>query len=93
MVPTLQRWPAGDPLKVILVLAGLQQAEYPKILCVWAAIYKNQQVILREVDDLGIPRTIVSEILTEDLGMKFLVAKFIQQLQSQEQKDFCAEVP
>lgn len=63
------------------------------IICVWAAIYKNQQVILREVDDLGIPRTIVSDILTEDLGMKFLVAKFIQQFQSQEQKDFCAEVP
>jgi len=38
----------------------------------------------------GIPRTIVSEIFTEDLGKQHVVAKFVQQLLSQEQKEFGA---
>jgi hypothetical protein len=43
-------------------------------------------------DDLGIPQTIASEILTEDLGMKHMAAKFVPRLLSQEQKEFRAEV-
>jgi hypothetical protein len=41
---------------------------------------------------LGIPRTIVSEILMEDLGKKYVAAKFVPQLLSKEQKEFRAEV-
>jgi len=33
-----------------------------------AAINKNRRLTVRELEDLGIPRTIVSQILTEDLG-------------------------
>ena len=36
--------------------------------------------------DLGIPKTTVSEILTQDLGMKHVMAKFVQQLLLPEQK-------
>jgi len=41
---------------------------------------------------LGIPRTVVSEILTEDLGKKRVAAKFVPRLLSLEQKEFRAEV-
>ena len=41
---------------------------------------------------LHIPWTIVSEILMEDLGKKLVVAEFVPQLLSQEQKEFRAEV-
>ena len=37
--------------------------------------------------DLGIPKTTVSEILMQDLGMKRIVAKFIPQLLLPEQKE------
>jgi hypothetical protein len=47
---------------------------------------------VRELEDHRIPRTIVSEILTEDLGMKRVVAKSVPRLLSQQQKEFCAEV-
>jgi hypothetical protein len=48
---------------------------------------------VRELEEaLGIPRTIVSEILTEDLGKKHVVAKFVQRLLPREQKEFHAEV-
>ena len=43
-------------------------------------------------EDLGIPRTVVSEILTEDLGKKRAAAKFVPRLLSLEQKEFRAEV-
>jgi hypothetical protein len=42
--------------------------------------------------DPEIPQTVVSEILTEYLGMNHVVAKFVPWLLSQEQKKFCAEV-
>jgi len=41
---------------------------------------------------LGIPRTIVSEILTEDLGKKHVVAKSVQRFLSQQQKESRVEV-
>jgi hypothetical protein len=44
------------------------------------------------VRDLGIPRTVVSEILTEDLGKKYVEAKFVPRILSKEQKEFHAEV-
>jgi hypothetical protein len=47
---------------------------------------------VRELEDLGIPWTIVSEILTEDLGKKCVAAKFVPWFLSKEQKEFCAEV-
>ena len=37
--------------------------------------------------DLGIPKTTVSEILMQDLGMKCIVAKFIPWLLLPEQKE------
>ena len=41
---------------------------------------------------LGIPKTAVSGILTWDLGMECVVAKFIPQLLLPEQKEHCAAV-
>jgi hypothetical protein len=43
-------------------------------------------------ENLGIPHTVVSEILMEDLGMKHVAAKFVLRLLSQEQREFHAEV-
>jgi hypothetical protein len=44
---------------------------------------------MRELEeDLGIPRTIFSRILTEDLGKKSVAAKFVPRLLSREQKEF-----
>ena len=42
--------------------------------------------------DLGVPKTIVSEILTQDLSMKCIMAKFVLWLLLPEQKDHCAAV-
>ena len=41
---------------------------------------------------LGIPKTTVSEILAQDLGMKFVVAKFVPQLLLLDQKEHRAAV-
>jgi len=58
-----------------------------------AAINKNRQLTVRELEeDLGIPRTIVSQILTEDLGKKHVEAKFVLRPLSREQKEFHAAV-
>jgi len=41
---------------------------------------------VRELEeDLGIPWTIVSEILMEDVGKKYVAAKFVPRLLSKEQ--------
>ena len=37
--------------------------------------------------DLGVPKTIVSEILTQDLSMKCIMAKFVLWLLLPEQKE------
>ena len=43
---------------------------------------------MRELEaDLGIPKSTVPEILTQDLGMKSVVAKFVLQLLLPEQKE------
>ena len=42
--------------------------------------------------DLGIPKTTVSEILTQDLGMQCVVAKFFPRLLLPEQKEHHAAV-
>jgi len=43
-----------------------------------AAINENRRLTVRELEeDLGIPRTTVSQILTEDLGKKRVAAKFL----------------
>ena len=58
-----------------------------------AAINENRRMTVRELEeDLGIPRTIVSRILTEDLGKKRVAAKFVPRLLSREQKEFRAAV-
>ena len=45
------------------------------------AINEFQRLTVREVQaDLGTPKTTVSEILTQNLGMKCVLAKFIPQL-------------
>jgi hypothetical protein len=48
--------------------------------------------VLELEEDLEIPRTLVPEILTEELDMKGVAAEFVLQLLLQEQKEFCAEV-
>ena len=61
--------------------------------CMRAAINENQQLTLRELEEaLGIPWTIVSEILMEDLRKKCVAADFVPRLLSQEQREFRAEV-
>ena len=48
---------------------------------------------MRELEaDLGIPKTTVSEILMQDLGMKHIMAKFVPWLLLVEQKDHRAVV-
>jgi hypothetical protein len=84
---------AENPVKAIHVLEVLRHAEHSKILNTWAAINKNWRLTVRELEeDLVIPWTVVSEILTEEFGMKRVVAKFVLQLLSHEQKEFRAEV-
>lgn len=61
--------------------------------CVWAAINENRRLTVRELEEgQGIPRTSVSAILTEGLGMKRVATKFVPLLLSKEQKEFRAEV-
>ena len=60
---------------------------------VWSQINKDQWLSLQELEaDLGILKTTVSEILTQDLGMKHVVAKFVPQLLLPEQKEYRATV-
>jgi late competence protein required for DNA uptake (superfamily II DNA/RNA helicase) len=57
--------------------------------CIPAAINENQRLAVRELEeDLGIPQTIISEILMEYLGKKRVAAKFVPWLLSQERKEF-----
>ena len=80
-------------MKAIHILEGLQQAELLKMLNTCGLQSENQQLTVQELEEnLGIPRTVVSEIFTEDLGKKRVTAKFVLRLLSQEQKEFCAEV-
>ena len=58
-----------------------------------AVLNKDRQLTMQELEaDLGIPKTTVSEILTRDLGMKHVVAKFVWQLLLPQQKEHCAAV-
>ena len=59
--------------------------------CVLAPMNENRRLTTRELEEaLGIPRTVVSEILTEDLGKKGVAAVFVPRLLSQQQKEFRA---
>ena len=70
------------PLKVIHLLEDLQQAEHLSMLaCVWAAINKVWRLTVWELEvDAGVPKTTVSKSLLQDLGMKYVLAKFVQQI-------------
>ncbi|XP_054431328.1 protein GVQW3-like [Pteronotus mesoamericanus] len=58
-----------------------------------AAISKGRRLTVRELEaDLGIPKTTVSQILTQDLGLKRVVAKFVPRLLLPEQKGHRAAV-
>ena len=60
---------------------------------VQAAINKDQWLTVQELEaDLGILKTTVSKILTQDLGGKHVEAKFILWLLLLEQKEHCAAV-
>ena len=60
---------------------------------VLAVINKDRRLTVRELEaDLGVPRTAMSEILTQGLGMKCVVAKFVPRLLLPEQKEHCAAV-
>ena len=67
-------------MKVIHVLEGLQQAEHLRL-----AVGELQV-------DVGVPKTTVSKILMQDLGMKRVVAKFVLWLLLPEQKEGYAAV-
>ncbi|XP_025193608.1 protein GVQW3-like [Melanaphis sacchari] len=61
--------------------------------CVRAAIEQNRCLTTRELeDDLGIPKSTVHRILTEDLGMTRVCAKFIPKLLSEQQKSLRLEI-
>ena len=80
-------------LKVIYILDSLKRAEHLKMLNVRAAINKDRQWTVWELEaDLGVPKTTVSEILTQSLGMKCVVAKSALRLLLPEQKEHCAAV-
>ena len=75
--------------KVIHILKGLQQAEPLRMLNMHglqSTEIGDQQ--RRELEaDLGIPKTTVSEILTQDLDMKNVMATFVLWLLLPEQKE------
>ena len=55
--------------------------------------FSQQRLAVQELKaDEGIPKTTVSETLTQDLGMKCVVAQFIPQLLLPEQKEHRAAV-
>lgn len=57
------------------------------------AIMEDRRLTVRELEsDLGIPKTIVWEILTEKLGMTRVCAKFIPKLLTAEQKNLRFEI-
>ena len=61
---------------------------------VQASINKDQSLTVRELEaDLGIPKTTVSEILMQDLGMKCVLAKFVSQLLLPQQMQHHAAIP
>ncbi|XP_042243425.1 protein GVQW3-like [Homarus americanus] len=52
------------------------------------AINENRRLTVRELEDLGLPRTSVSEILMQDLGMKRVAPKFVPRLLPRELRNF-----
>ena len=58
---------------------------------VWGAVNNDGWLTVWETD-LGIPKTTVSEILMQDLGMKRVMAKFVLWLLLPEQKEHWASV-
>ena len=57
------------------------------------AIEGDRRLTVRELEnDLGIPKTTVWEIFTENLGMTRVCAKFIPKLLTTEQKDLRSEI-
>ena len=81
-------------LKVTHILEDLHQAEHLRALNMYGLqINKDQWLTVWELEaDLGIPKTTVSEILTQDLGMKHVMAKFVPCLLLPEQKEHHATV-
>ena len=61
--------------------------------CVGAAINKDWRLTVQELGaEPWIPNTTMSEILTQDLGMKHVMAKFIPWLLLPGKKEHCAAV-
>lgn len=57
------------------------------------AVNENRRLTARKIEeDLGILKTIVSENLSRDFGMSHVAAKYLPQLQSQNQKDYRVEL-
>ena len=58
-----------------------------------AATNKDRRLTVREPEaDLGISKTAASEILTQDLGMKCVMAKFVPWLLLPEQKEIMLQL-
>jgi len=56
-------------------------------------INQNRRLTVREIEeDLGIPKTVVSKILSQDLGMSRVAAKFVPRLLTENQKNYRVEV-
>ena len=79
--------------KVVHILEGLQQAKHLTLLNVSRLQSTKIGNWLQELEaDLGIPKTTVSEILMQDLGMKCVMEKFVPWLLLPEQKEHCKAV-
>jgi len=56
-------------------------------------IIENRRLTVREIEeDLSIPKTIVSEILSQELGMSCVAPKFVPRLLTKDQKSYRVEV-
>jgi hypothetical protein len=80
VVPMIQRWPSICWKRFMLGRPATGRT--PKnVEHMQAAINENWWLTVWDLEeDLGIPRTVVSEILMKDLGMNHVAAKLIPQL-------------
>lgn len=77
--------------KIILVLATARTLENVERVCI--AINENCCLTVQELEeDYGISKTIISEMLTQDLRMSRKAAKFVPQLLTQLQSNYGVKI-
>ena len=82
-----------NPLKWSMFWRACNKQNTWEVECVRAAVNKDWWLTVQELQaDPEIPKTTVPEILTQDRGMKHVMAKFTLWLLLSEQKEQCAAV-